>query len=62
MSEKRVRINHPDIPSDCEIYEIFVDGISVGFMVIGPNGEEYPADSLEDAIRTAERIPRGPKP
>lgn len=67
MSEKRVRISHPDIPEDCEIYEIFVDGISVGFIVIGPDNEEIPAASLQEAIRKAirisrEQIPRAPKP
>lgn len=60
MSEVRVPIDNVDIPSDCEIYEIFVDGKSVGFLVVGPDGTEYPAETLEHALGIIEEIKRNP--
>lgn len=58
MSEIRILIEDVEIPSNCEVYEILVDGRSVGFLVVGPDGREYPAESLEHAPGIIEEIKR----
>lgn len=63
MSEELVPIDHPEIPGDCEIFEILIDGKSAGFVLIGPDGTKHPAASLKQALGIATRITQqGPKP
>lgn len=64
MSEEElVPIDDPDIPNDCGIYEVFVDGRSVGFVVIGPDGKKYRAASRKQALEIAASITQQtPKP
>jgi hypothetical protein len=56
MAEVRIPVTDDDIPSDCEIYEIFIDGKSVGFVVIGPDGVEHWTDSKDKALGIAAEV------
>ncbi|UGV27235.1 hypothetical protein E0H22_17005 [Rhodopseudomonas boonkerdii] len=62
MSEELVPIDHPEIPGDCEIFEILIDGKSAGFVLIGPDGTNT-LQRPEQALGIATRITQqGPKP
>ena len=47
-------------PAIARFTRFFVDGISVGFLVVGPDGTEYPAETLEHALGIIEEIKRNP--
>ena len=59
--EELVRIEDPEIPGDCEIYEVFVDGRLVGFLVMAQtagNTVRGPVSAL-DSVRGLQRRHRG---
>jgi len=53
-----VPVTNEDVPSDCSLFAIVLNGRCIGFVVIGPDGEELVTTDLGEAIAFAKRVTR----
>ncbi|MFD2053647.1 hypothetical protein ACFSQT_11270 [Mesorhizobium calcicola] len=53
-----VLVTDEDVPSDCALYAIILGGQRIGYIVVGPEGEELVTASLAEALEFVGRVTR----
>lgn len=53
-----VLLSDEDVPSDCALYAIVLGGRRIGYIVIGPDGQEFVTTDLGAAIAFAKEVTR----